>query len=54
MCLLFLWIFTTVFFFSNSWFFIFTERVHDPSSNLEAQRGILTKTPEKLSEYLSI
>lgn len=31
-----------------------SERVHDPNSNLEAQRAILNRTPEKLSEYLSI
>lgn len=35
-------------------FLSFTERVHDPNSNLDAQRGILNKSPEKLSEYLSI
>lgn len=34
--------------------FFLTERVHDPNCNLEAQRAILNKTPEKLSEYLSI
>lgn len=33
---------------------LFTEQVHDPNSNLEVQRGILNKTPEQLSEYLSI
>lgn len=34
--------------------YLLIERVHDPNCNLEAQRAILNKTPEKLSEYLSI
>lgn len=31
-----------------------TDRVHDPSNNLETQRAILNKTPDQLSESLSV
>lgn len=31
-----------------------TDRVHDPSNNLETQCAILNKTPDQLSESLSV
>lgn len=39
----------------NGFFILFsTDRIHDPSSNLEEQCAVLTKTPEQLSELLNI
>lgn len=52
---LFFFFFPSAIIVYNHFFFNrLTDRVHDPSNNLETQCAILNKTPDQLSESLSV